>query len=127
MPSGARRSNDSCSSKKKSVIGASSTVACGGATPSSRASRSHHHRVFRRYPARDVGGVLRLADGKPAAVKVEHHWTRAGAGGRGRWAEDLAAYAAGRRRNGDLRDADLRVEFGGAFREVRRCDWLLLA
>jgi hypothetical protein len=36
-----------------------------------------HHRVFRRDPARDVGGVLRLAEGKAAAVKVEHHRARA--------------------------------------------------
>src|SRR5215472_17439710 len=32
-----------------------------------------HHRVFRRDPARDVGGVLRWADGEATAVKVEHH------------------------------------------------------
>ena len=68
-----------------------------------------------------------MADGKPAAVKIEHHRMRAAAGGRGRWAEDLAAYAAGRRRNRELRDADLRIELGGALRQVRRCDWLLLA
>src|SRR5690349_6829068 len=76
-----------------------------------------HHRVFRRDPARDVGGVLRLADGEAAAVQVEHHGARAAAASRGRRAENLAAYAAGGRRNGELRDADLRVELGGALRQ----------
>ena len=64
---------------------------------------------------------------KSAAVKVEHHRARTARGARRRWTEDLAADAAGRRRNGDLAHADIGVELGGALRQFRCCDWLLLA
>src|SRR5262249_56793616 len=60
-------------------------------------------------------------------VKIEHHRARAGPLARRRWAEDLAADAASRRRNGDPAHTDIGVELGGAFRQLRCCDWLLLA
>src|SRR5262249_56278581 len=90
------------------------------ATPARDGSwRSRPPCVFRRDPARDVGGVLRLADGETAAVKVEHHRARGAPRARRRWTEDLAADAASRRRNGDLAHVDIGVEFGGAFPQLR--------
>src|SRR5262249_4149961 len=55
------------------------------------------------------------------------HRPRAAPRARRRWTEDLAADAASRRRNGDLAHVDIGVELGGAFRQLRCGDWLLLA
>src|SRR5262249_53441814 len=68
-----------------------------------------------------------LHTGPVIAGVVEHHRARAGPRLRRRRTEDLTADAASRRRNGDLGHADLGVELGGALRQVRRRERLLLA
>src|SRR5215813_6815555 len=112
MPSGARRSNDSCCSKKKSVIGASSTAACGGETPSSRASITSA--AARLPPAESPPTAIRVPSPPSVAPFLCIH-------------RNTARQSSRHAGNGDLGHADLGVKLCSALRQVRRCEWLLLA